>query len=112
MVQGRDRGTTLAGGNQVTVDTVALSDTATAVRGVIRAQRGRRLTELAAQAAVFGEQGVQDAFDQFCSRWSDGLDVLTADAAAISDTLDAVVAAYRLTDELNADRYRPGTVAR
>jgi hypothetical protein len=83
-----------------------LSDTAAAVREVSQTQRGHRLSELVGGASGFGDDQVQAAFGDFCSRWSDGLDVLTGDAAAIADALDAAVATYRMTDELNAGNFR------
>jgi hypothetical protein len=98
----------MAGGEGFSVDTATLTDTAAAVRLVADTQREHRLSELVGERASYGDDELQGAFAQFCSRWSDGLDVLTQDAATISDTLDSTVATYRMADELNGGPSVPG----
>lgn len=66
------------------------------------------LTELVGEAAAYGDDEVYGAFADFCSRWSDGLDVLTKDAGTIADSLDATVATYRTADELSGGLLAPG----
>jgi hypothetical protein len=42
--------------------------------------------------------------ENFCDRWSDGIDILTKDAQAIGDLLGKVAQAYRAADQAAAGR--------
>ena len=56
---------------------------------------------------AYGHVGVHAAMENFCDRWSAGLDLLLTDAQTIADLLGAVARAYRETDATSASRLTP-----
>jgi hypothetical protein len=73
-----------------------------AARGITESTRDQdnfELDDLCGPAEMYGHDGVHEALEEYCDRWSEGLDLLTEDAAAIGDALSQVAAAYRAVDE-------------
>lgn len=98
----------MTGGAGYAMDAVTLTETAATVRAVSQTQHGNPLAGLAGDSVAYGDDEVHAAFAQFCSRWSDGVDVLTRDAATIADTLDSAVSTYRAAEEVNGTLFAPG----
>jgi hypothetical protein len=65
-------------------------------------QSSFELRDLCGDTSLYGHDGIHSSLMNFCVRWSDGLDILTDDAAAIGDVLTKAAAAYRATDSAAA----------
>jgi hypothetical protein len=86
-------------GPQFHVDIPALEEAATGIATSVQGQHDFQLDRLPGRAEMYGDAELSEALGGFCDRWSDGLDILTKDALAISDALARVATAYRATDE-------------
>lgn len=67
-------------------------------------QKGSALSHLDRAASVYGHDRLHKSMENFCDRWSDGIDILTKDAEAIGDVLGKVAHAYRAADQASAGR--------
>jgi hypothetical protein len=81
------------------VDIPKVEEAAEGVATSVEGQHDFRLKRLPGRPEMYGNAELGDALGDFCDRWSDGLDILTEDARAISDALTRVARSYRTTDE-------------
>jgi hypothetical protein len=84
------------------VDIPKVAEAADGIAASVDDQHGFKLKRLPGRAPMYGDDDLHDALKDYCGRWSDGLDILTEDARAISDALSRVAQAYRATDEAAA----------
>ena len=91
-------------GPQFHVDIPKVEEAANGIAESVADQHDFRLKRLPGPAEMYGDADLHDALTDYCDRWSDGLDILTEDARAISDALTRVARAYRATDEAAAKR--------
>lgn len=80
------------------VDVGVVGEAATGITQSVQDQDNFALRGLCGEVDLYGHAELHGALREFCSRWSDGLDVLTDDAAAIGETLSKVVQTYRQVD--------------
>ena len=66
------------------VDLTELDETAAGITASVGDQTRHRRDEL---PGISGDGELREAFDEFRDRWSEGLDLLTADAATIAEAL-------------------------
>lgn len=92
-------------GFRVEVD--AVDEAARGVTQSVQDQDNFELRGLCGEAGLYGHAGVHEALMDFAVRWSDGLDTLTRDAAAVGDALSRAVQAYRSIEEASV-RSLPG----
>jgi hypothetical protein len=95
------------------VDVDSVDEAAMGITQSVQDQENFQLRGLCGDARLYGHAGLHDALTEFCVRWSDGLDTLTEDAAAIGDTLSRAAQVYRAVDETAAGSLRsdPGVGA-
>lgn len=67
-------------------------------------QKGSALSHLDRAESVYGHAGLHKSMENFCDRWSEGIDILTKDAKAIGDVLGKVAQAYQAADRGVAGR--------
>lgn len=67
-------------------------------------QKGSALSHLDQAESVYGHARLHKSMEDFCDRWSDGIDILTRDAKAIGDVLDKVASGYQAADDAAASR--------
>ena len=77
------------------VDIQALEEAGAAISQSVADQDKSELAGLCGPPARYGHGGLHGAFEDFCDRWSDGLDLLTDDAKAIGEMLGRVARTYR-----------------
>jgi hypothetical protein len=58
-------------------------------------QKASALSHLDRAEGVYGHDRLHKSMENFCDRWSDGIDILTKDAKAIGDLLGKVADAYQ-----------------
>lgn len=86
------------------VDVPKVTEAAKGIAESVGDQERFELERLPGSAGQYGDDDLHDALSDFCRRWSDGLDILTEDAKAISDSLSRVARAYQASDQGAADR--------
>jgi hypothetical protein len=86
------------------VDVPKVTEAAKGVAESVGDQERFALKKLPGGVEQYGNDDLCDALTDFCSRWSDGLDILTEDAEAISDSLYRVAQAYKASDQGAATR--------
>jgi hypothetical protein len=91
-------------GAQFHVDVPKLEEAANGIAESVADQHDFPLKRLPGPGEMYGDAGLHDALTDYCDRWSEGIDILTEDARAISDALGRVARAYRATDEAAARR--------
>lgn len=98
-------------GFHIDVDKVA--EAGSGISRSVTDQQGFQLRGLCGDVELYGHQGVHDGLMDFCTRWSDGLDILTDDADKIGATLTRAANAYRGIDDATARTLRtdPGQQA-
>lgn len=67
-------------------------------------QKGSALSHLDRAESVYGHGGLHESMENFCDRWSEGIDILTKDAKAIGNMLGKVAEAYRAADQAASGR--------
>jgi hypothetical protein len=85
-------------------DVGALQTAADNISASVADQRGAALDQVDRGADAYGHDGVHGAMENFCDRWSAGLDLLLEDAGTIADLLGQVARAYRDADAAAAGR--------
>jgi hypothetical protein len=81
------------------VDIPKVEEAAAGIATSVEGQHDFQLKRLPGRTEMYGDAELSEALGDLCDRWSDGLDILTEDARAISDALSRVARAYRATDE-------------
>jgi hypothetical protein len=61
-------------------------------------QKGSALSHLDRAESVYGHDRLHKSMENFCDRWSDGIDILIKDARVIGDLLGKVADAYQAAD--------------
>ena len=89
-------------GPQFHVDIPKVEEAAKGIAASVDDQHDFKLKRLPGPAQMYGDSNLHDALRDYCDRWSDGLDILTEDARAISEVLSSVAQTYRATDEAAA----------
>ena len=84
------------------VDVSKLTEAANGISASVADQDRFALKRLPGQSTQYGNDDLHDAFADYCNRWNDGLDILTEDAKAISDSLSRVAQAYQAADRAAA----------
>jgi hypothetical protein len=84
------------------VEIGTLESASAGIRESVADQKGSALSHLDRAADVYGHDRLHQAMENFCGRWSDGIDVLTKDAEGIGDLLGKVAQAYRAADQAAA----------
>jgi hypothetical protein len=92
------------------VDVTRAIEAAKGIADSIGDQARFELRKLPGQSGQYGDDEVRSALSEYCDRWSEGLDILTKDAEAISDSLFRVAQAYQASDQ-NAATRLPGDPA-
>ena len=82
----------------------ALESASAGIEESVADQKGSALSHLDRAASVYGHDRLHQSMENFCDRWSDGIDILTKDAEAIGDVLGKVAQAYRAADQASAGR--------
>ncbi|WP_433371361.1 hypothetical protein ACQPZX_47335 [Actinoplanes sp. CA-142083] len=85
-------------------DVGVLQGAADGVTHSVADQHGAALDQVDRTSGTYGHDGLHHAMENFCDRWSDGLDLLLKDAEAIGELLGAVAGAYRDADSASAGR--------
>jgi hypothetical protein len=67
-------------------------------------QKGSALSHLDRAESVYGHDRLHESIENFCDRWSDGIDILTKDAKVIGELLGKVADAYEAADQAAAGR--------
>ena len=67
-------------------------------------QQESALSRLDRAESAYGHDRLHKSMENFCDRWSDGIDILIKDAKAIGDLLDKVADAYQAADRAAAGR--------
>src|SRR3954447_21837960 len=67
-------------------------------------QKASALSHLDRAEGVYGHDRLHKSMENFCDRWSDGIDILTKDAKTIGDLLDKVAQAYEAADQAAAGK--------
>jgi hypothetical protein len=86
------------------VDVAKVTEAAKGIADSIGDQDHFEFKKLPGHAGQYGDDDLHDALTDYCDRWSDGLDILTKDAKAISDSLYRVAQAYQASDQSTAAR--------
>ena len=86
------------------VEIGALESASAGIEESVADQKGSALSHLDRAASVYGHDRLHQSMENFCDRWSDGIDILTKDAEAIGDVLGKVAQAYRAADQASAGR--------
>ena len=86
-------------GPQFHVDIPKIEEAAGGIATSVEGQHDFHLKRLPGRPEMYGNTELGEALAGYCDRWSDGLDILTEDARAISDALTRVAQTYRATDE-------------
>jgi hypothetical protein len=94
------------------VEIGALEGAASGIAQSVADQRESALDQLDRDEATYGHAGVHKAMENFCDRWSDGLDIMVKDADAIAGILTAAAKAYREADASAASRLISDQAAR
>lgn len=81
------------------VDVAKVTEAANGIAASIGDQHQFELRKLPGHADQYGDGDLHDALAEYCNRWNDGLDILTNDAKAISDSLLRVAQAYQASDQ-------------
>lgn len=81
------------------VEVDVLDTAATGIKQSVQDQDNFELRGLCGETDQYGHAPLRDAFMDFCTRWSEGLDSLTDEGEAIGETLSKVADAYRTVDE-------------
>ena len=84
------------------VEVGALESASTGIEERVADQKGSALSHLDRAESVYGHDRLHKSMENFCDRWSDGVDILTKDAKAIGDVLGKVAQAYRAADQATA----------
>ncbi|MBB5152542.1 hypothetical protein [Saccharopolyspora phatthalungensis] len=86
------------------VDLAALKDAADGVSGTLEQVSRRRVSDIDCDKAAMGHSRLADTVEDFCSRWSLGVDNLAKDAKEISGRLTECVKSYEEVDQGAQDR--------
>ena len=86
------------------VEIGTLTSAAAGIEESVADQRGSAVSQLDRGESVYGHCRLHSAMENFCDRWSDGIDTLVKDAKVIGDLLDKVAQAYRAADQAAAGR--------
>jgi hypothetical protein len=84
------------------VEIGTLKSAAAGIEESVADQKKAALSHLDRAQGVYGHDRLHTSMENFCDRWSDGIDILTEDAKAIGDILDKVAEAYRTADQAAA----------
>jgi hypothetical protein len=86
------------------VEIGTLASASAGIEESVADQKGSALSHLDRAESVYGHAGLHKSMENFCDRWSDGIDILTKDAKAIGDVLGKVAQAYQAADQAAAGR--------
>ena len=86
------------------VEIGALESASAGIEESVADQKGSALSHLDRAESVYGHVRLHKSMENFCDRWSDGIDILTKDAKAIGDLLGKVAQAYQAADQAAAGR--------
>ena len=86
------------------VEIGTLESASAGIQDSVADQNGSALSQLDQAASVYGHDRLHKSMENFCDRWSDGIDLLTQDAKVIGDLLGKVAQAYRAADQAAAGR--------
>jgi hypothetical protein len=86
------------------VEVGTLESASAGIEESVADQKGSALSHLDRAEMVYGHDRLHKSMENFCDRWSDGIDILTKDAKAIGDVLAKVAQAYRAADQAAAGR--------
>jgi hypothetical protein len=89
-------------GFHVEIDT--LESASAGIEESVADQKGLALSHLDGAESVYGHDRLHKSMENFCARWSDGIDILTNDAKAIGDVLGKVALAYQAADQAATGR--------
>ncbi|PXY21179.1 hypothetical protein [Prauserella muralis] len=80
------------GGFEVEVD--VLDGAATAVSQTMRDMETCKIESICGPREMYGHDRLHEAFEHFCGRWQEGVELLLEDGGAIAGTLTRAVDAY------------------
>ncbi|WP_033287535.1 hypothetical protein [Amycolatopsis jejuensis] len=80
------------------LDPGALTAAAASVGRVSADQDNFALRGLCGDVGLYGHAWLHDELMDFCVRWSDGIDLLAADAESVADLLREIADAYAAVD--------------
>jgi hypothetical protein len=86
------------------VEIGVLESTATGIAESVGDQQELQLKRLDGPEVIYGHSPLGRSMENFCDRWSSGLDILFEDAQEVGATLTDAAQAYREADEAAAGR--------
>lgn len=88
------------------VDVGVLADAASGISQTMGDMRQCEVEYIVGPEEMYGHAGVHGAFEHFCDRWQEGVELLLEDGGIISDALIRAVDTYVGVDTSIADGFR------
>ncbi|RKT86352.1 hypothetical protein SAMN05421805_102248 [Saccharopolyspora antimicrobica] len=92
-------------GDGFRVDLAALKDAAGGVSGTLEQASRRKVSDIDCDKQSVGHDRLADTVEDFCTRWSLGVENLARDAQEISGRLTECVTVYEELDQGAQDRF-------
>ncbi|QUH00633.1 hypothetical protein HUO13_07215 [Saccharopolyspora erythraea] len=90
-------------GNGFHVEIEVLERASKRMEELVAGQDNSELSELPGQGSAYGHADLEAALNEFCDRWSVGLDALCDRATRMGYSLGEAAKAYREADQAGAD---------
>lgn len=94
----------MTGGFKVDLD--VLDDAANAVSQTMRDMESCQVSDICGPPEEYGHDELRAAFDHFCARWQQGVEILLEDGESISEALRRAAQSYREIDRDTEDTLR------
>lgn len=94
----------MTGGFEVELD--VLKGAADAVSQTMRDMQSCQVDDICGPPEEYGHDGLHAAFEHFCGRWQEGVEILLEDGAAISEALRGALRSYSEMEQAAEDTLR------
>jgi hypothetical protein len=85
------------------VELNALDAAASGINDTFHDMSTIKIEKICGPEEMYGSGQLRDAFEHFCDRWQEGVEILLKDTGQIAGALTDAAAIYRVMDETSAD---------
>jgi|SRR5215217_7923273 len=86
------------------VELNALDSAANGINDTLRDMSTIKIEKICGPEEMYGSGQLRDAFEHFCDRWQEGVEILLKDSGQVTHALTEAAAIYRVLDETTADQ--------